>query len=194
VHEAIADPELHPLIAHLMSAELAPTLEPTSGLDPAAYQRALLARFANPALRHRLRQIAMDGSQKLPQRLLPPLLQRLRRGQSVAALTLALAAWMRFVAGCDEQGNSYLVDDPQHQRIAAVVKECLPAGTGATPEVRQIDGATLAAGLLGIEEVFGAELPQLPAIRQQLGQQLSRLLQTGARATLRHTLNNLYCN
>jgi hypothetical protein len=53
-------------------------------MDVAGYRAALMARFANPALRHRTQQIAMDGSQKLPQRLVAPWRARLERGPAFA--------------------------------------------------------------------------------------------------------------
>ena len=88
--------------------ESAATLSPPPGLDIARYRAALMARFANPALQHRTRQIAMDGSQKLPQRLVAPLLLRRADGRSVDALTLAIAAWMRWQGGIDDAGQSFL--------------------------------------------------------------------------------------
>ena len=54
----------------LMMQEQAPTLSMPEGTDLNAYATLLIERFSNPSLRHRTWQIAMDGSQKLPQRLL----------------------------------------------------------------------------------------------------------------------------
>src|SRR3546814_9633273 len=78
-----------------------------------------MARFANPALMHRTRQIAMDGSQKLPQRLLATLAAR--RGQRSPALSLAVAAWMRWQAGVDDAGAAHTVDDPLAARTATAL-------------------------------------------------------------------------
>ena len=60
--------------------DAAPTLAMPAGTDLAAYSASLLQRFSNPALHHRTWQIAMDGSQKLPQRLLGTMQDRLRLG------------------------------------------------------------------------------------------------------------------
>ena len=73
VHEAISDPELRQLAERLMREEAATSFTPAPGQDLDAYADALLARFGNPALAHRLAQIAMDGSQKIPQRWLATL-------------------------------------------------------------------------------------------------------------------------
>ena len=73
VHQAIGDPELAPMIDKLMREEAATSLTPAPGQDLSAYADALIDRFKNPALNHRLIQIAMDGSQKIPQRWLETL-------------------------------------------------------------------------------------------------------------------------
>jgi fructuronate reductase len=179
VHEAIAEPDFRSLLQHLMQAELAPTLEPTPDLDLITYQQALLQRFANSALQHRLRQIAMDGSQKLPQRLLAPLRARLRAGQSFTAIALAIAAWMRYALGRDEQGVAYSVDDPLAARLAAI------AG------VRSAGAAQLSADFLQLSEVFGEDLSHNPAVVAAISRQLERLLNHGARATVRRLLAEL---
>ncbi|WP_207382970.1 mannitol dehydrogenase family protein [Pseudaestuariivita atlantica] len=116
--EAVRDVMAHPVAAlvdrHMAAA--ARTVSPD--LDTDAYRAALLDRFANPAIRHLCRQIASDGSQKLPQRLLAPAGIALQAGESLDTYALAVAAWLRFVAreGLD-------VADPLAARLAA-----LPAG------------------------------------------------------------------
>ena len=65
VHEAIADPQLQALTRLLMIEEAAPTIDAAPDQDLAAYAESLIERFAEPAVRHRLAQIAMDGSQKI---------------------------------------------------------------------------------------------------------------------------------
>ncbi len=117
VHEFVGRPEGRALVEALWD-EAAETLEPPAGLDVPAYRRALMARFANPALQHRTRQIAMDGSQKLPQRLIAPMAERRARGLPVEALALAVAAWMRWQAGVTDLGEHFSIDDPIAARLA----------------------------------------------------------------------------
>lgn len=114
VHEAVADPAIRPLVERLMLAEAAPTIAAASGQDLPAYGEALLARFANPALDHRLTQIAMDGSQKVPQRWLATLVEQQRRGVRCPAILSALAAWLRHV-----RGDNGPVDDPRAADLRA---------------------------------------------------------------------------
>ncbi len=111
VNEAIADPAFRALVHGLMSEEVMPTLPAGVG-DVAAYRDALLERFANPALKHRTWQIAMDGSQKLPQRLLGTIRDRLGRNLPVTRAALGVAAWMRYVTGIGEGGDAIEVKDP----------------------------------------------------------------------------------
>ncbi|WP_296679411.1 mannitol dehydrogenase family protein [Novosphingobium sp.] len=94
VHQAIGDPAIRLLIDTLMRQEAAPTIDAAAGQNLDAYADALLARFANPALNHRLVQIAMDGSHKVPQRWLETLAIRQQRGLESPALLTAIAAWI----------------------------------------------------------------------------------------------------
>jgi fructuronate reductase len=173
VHEAVAEPDVLAFLRHLMACELAPTLAPTPGLDLAAYQSALVARFANPALQHRLQQIAMDGSQKLPQRLVQPARERIASGQTFDALALAIAAWMRYTLGRTEGGVAYAIDDP----LAGRLRNIADGATGSAAE--------LTAGFLGLEEIFGTDLRHHAPFVAAVSRQLEQLLAHGARAAMR---------
>lgn len=116
VAEAIAVPELRAHIAALMT-EVATTLTLPRSVDLHLYRNALLTRFANPALHHRTAQIAMDGSQKLPQRLFAPALVRAARGEKSPRIALGVAAWLRFLQGRAEDGSPLPLDDPQAERL-----------------------------------------------------------------------------
>jgi fructuronate reductase len=147
VHQAIGAYGFGALIEALWD-EAEATLDHVDGFDPAAYRAQLRARFANGALMHRTHQIAMDGSQKLPQRWLQTILATRRAGRGVPpALTLALAGWMRWQAGVNDAGMRFVVDDP----FAAETADALAAADGnRIEEVR---------GLLGIGAIFGSALP-----------------------------------
>ncbi len=171
VSEAIADPAIHKLIHGLMTDEVMATLPmPRATLE--AYRDQLLARFANPALKHRTWQIAMDGTQKLPQRLLGTIHDRLEKGQSIQRLALGVAAWMRYVTGIDEQGQPIDVKDPHAARLRAIAD-----GAGR-------DAEKLAAGLLAVQEVFGTDLPGNAAFTGPVTNHLKSLLESGAKATV----------
>lgn len=115
VADAVNRPELAALVRRYMHDEVAPTLAMPVGVDLAAYAEQLMARFANDSLRHRLQQVGMDGSQKLPQRWLPVALERLAQGGDVRCTILGLAAWMQYTSGRNLQGEPHSVDDPMAQ-------------------------------------------------------------------------------
>lgn len=108
VHEAIADDQLRSLVQRLMIEEAAPTIAAGDGQDLDAYAGELVTRFENPALNHRLAQIAMDGSQKIGQRWLETLAIQQQRGNSCEAILTAIAHWLNHVSGDARQ-----VEDPQ---------------------------------------------------------------------------------
>jgi len=114
VHEAIADPALNQAVRQLMN-EAAATL-PDSVRDGAGtYAGALLDRFANPGLEHRLRQIAMDGSLKLPIRILDTLRARRALGLDSPGCEATLHAWRDFLV--DELAAGRPLDDPAAARL-----------------------------------------------------------------------------
>lgn len=113
VHEAIRDPALRALAEQLMRHEAAPTITPAPGQDLGAYADALIARFANPSLNHRLIQIAMDGSQKIPQRWLETLERNAANARTCPAIREGLHAWIHHL-----QGHNGPVDDPMANRLS----------------------------------------------------------------------------
>ena len=108
VHQAVNDPAIRRQVEQLMRHEAQPALTAAPGQDLSRYVDALLARFANSALNHRLAQIAMDGSQKIPQRWLGTLLHHQQVGRQCPAMLTALAAWLWHV-----RGDQRPVDDPR---------------------------------------------------------------------------------
>ncbi|RZJ83063.1 MAG: mannitol dehydrogenase family protein, partial [Brevundimonas sp.] len=120
VHEAVAVPAFRAYVEALWD-EAQTTLDPPPGLDIPAYREALMARFSNAALMHRTRQIAMDGSQKLPQRLLAGAAERLAAGQDIDAMALGVAAWMKWQSGVTEGGETVVVDDPLASKTAELL-------------------------------------------------------------------------
>jgi fructuronate reductase len=118
VAEAMADPTLAAFTERLMREDIAPALAPTPGLDLAAYITAILTRFRNPAIRHQLAQIAWDGSQKLPFRVLGTIEDALAAGRAVDRLAVPVAAWMLFAARRVRSGEALV--DPLARAIAAI--------------------------------------------------------------------------
>lgn len=115
VHQAITDPDLGPIVRQLMCNEAAASLAPTAGQDLTAYAEALIERFNNPSLAHRLAQIATDGTQKIPQRWLAPLAALEQSGRPAPSLLFALAAWIAFICTTLQR-----IDDPLAARLAGI--------------------------------------------------------------------------
>ncbi len=172
VSDAVADPAFRKLIHGLMTEEVIPTLH-MPDVDLAAYRDQLLERFSNPALKHRTWQIAMDGSQKLPQRLLGTIRDRLAAGGSITRLTLGVAAWMRYVTGVDEDGEAIDVRDPLALRMMAIAAD---AGE---------DAEALFDGLAALNEVFGTDLAGNSVFRSAVVGHLDALFDEGAAETVR---------
>ncbi|MEV6373517.1 mannitol dehydrogenase family protein [Micromonospora musae] len=161
---ALADDELAATAEALMVEDVTPTLRAPDDLDLAGYRKQVLQRFANPALRHRTVQVAMDGSQKLPVRLLGTVRDRLAVGAIPRQAALAVAAWMAYVAkGRDAHGRALPLDDPLADRLRVAAA----AGAG--------DPKRLVGSLLQVEEIFGTDLPEHDGFRDVLIDQVARL-------------------
>lgn len=171
VAEAMQSP-LADFIKDLMDEEITPTLPTIKGNDLNAYKSALIERFCNPDLKHRTWQIAMDGSQKLPQRLLGTIRDRLRHNASIERLSLGVAAWMRYVYGQDEKGHKIDVQDPMASIFLDIAKK-----TGPNAEL-------LAQELMQLKSIFGEDLPQNKIFRDTINQKLDKLFKNGALATI----------
>ena len=173
VAAAMANPDLVRFVQKLMAEDVTPTLPAPDGANLPAYCAALVERFRNPALKHRTWQIAMDGSQKLPQRLLGTIRDRLAAGADISRPALGVAAWMAYVRGVDEKGAAIDVRDPLAAQLRGIADA---AGR---------DAARLAQGLVAVEAIFGTDLPGNTRFVQAVTKSLEGLLAKGAAAVLR---------
>jgi fructuronate reductase len=164
IAEAVVDPGLARYARRLLAEDILPTVDAPSDVDVEEYGRTVLDRFANSAIRYRTLQVAMDGSQKLPQRLLGTVADRRRAGGQPRWAALAVAAWMRFAAGVADDGRALPLDDP----LAA--------------EIRSAAGNVDA--LLGLRAVFPAELAADAELRGLLVEWLDALSRHGVADTL----------
>jgi fructuronate reductase len=172
VADAMADPAIARFVSEMMDDEITPTLRLPAGADVAAYKRALLIRFSNSALRHRTQQIAMDGSQKLPPRILGTIRDRIAAGAPYPRLATVVAAWMRYVEGHDANGQSYDIRDP----LSPTLAECVVRSNG--------DPAQLATKLLSVGAIFGPDLAANLEFRDLVVKQLAHLFKSGIRSAI----------
>jgi len=178
-HETIADatgdPVFRRFIEAMMDEEVLPTIRVPSSVDAIGYRHEVIARFANTAIRHRCAQIAMDGSQKLPPRLLGTIRDRLAAGAPFPRLALAVAGWMRYVTGTDESGRAIDVRDPLSERLARIVRDAGP------------EPVHLVVGLTAIVEIFGDDLAHDPRFIAAVTQALEHLFEAGSRRAVAAT-------
>lgn len=120
--EAMADPRIGPFVEAMMREELASTLREEPGFDIQRYASEILERLRNPTIRHSLRQIAGDGSQKLPYRLLAPAKDVLASGRPIGRLAAPVAAWIAFVIAETRAGRR--VNDPLADELAGIAGRC----------------------------------------------------------------------
>ena len=148
--ETIADTMANPAFAALADqlwSEIIPAVTAPPNVSLQNYAAALKARYANPAIRHRTWQIAMDGSQKLPQRILGTLSENISAGRPSPGLCLAVAAWIRYIGGVDEAGQPFEVKDPLSQHLRTL------SDAAQTP-------AEKVTALLAVAQVFPPTLAQ----------------------------------
>ena len=171
-HETIADTMSDTVFADYLKilwAEIIPAIQAPPGVDLADYSDALFERYSNSNIRHRTWQIAMDGSQKIPQRLLGTLRENINAGRNSPGLYLAVAGWMRYVSGVDESGQSIDVRDPLVNKLQQIT-------ANATTPVETV------ASLLAVEEVFPPDLVE--KLRKPLNTAALRLWAVGARCAV----------
>ena len=145
IASCIGEPHIRNFVHRLMSQEVAPHLARSDWAD---YRDALIARFANPYLKHSVHQIATDSSQKIPQRWPPSVLGQIAQGASFEHHALAAAVFVRYTLGVDEQGEAYTLNDPQAESLMA-----MGAAQRTEPEV-------CVRALLAREDLWGSALPQ----------------------------------
>lgn len=114
VRDVMADGALARLVRRHLDAAQA-TLPPMPGIDLAAYGRDLALRFENPAIAHVTFQIAMDGSEKMPQRIF----SAVPRAQDLRPFSFATAAWLRHVSGSTHDCAPYDLRDPRAAALQA---------------------------------------------------------------------------
>lgn len=170
INDCMGDENYRVAARALMLNEQAPTLK-VQGVDLTRYADLLIERYSNPALRHRTWQIAMDGSQKLPQRMLDSVRWHLAHNSRFDLLALGVAGWMRYVGGVDEQGNAIEVNDP----LLPVIQQAVQ---------NSAEGESRVEALLEIEAIFGNELPQVALFTQAVKEAYQTLLAEGAKATV----------
>jgi fructuronate reductase len=161
VFEAMRDAPLAGFVERFAKQDIVAAVPAVSGLDLGGYADAVLGRYRNPAIRHLLSQIASDGSQKLPYRIVDTLEAALAAGRSIDRVVVPLAAWMAFIQRSARAAQP--INDPLADTLAAI-------GNGA-------DGAAdLASRLLAIRNIFPARIAEDPRVGRAVEAALADIL------------------
>jgi len=174
VAQAMAQPALHTFVERLMIADIEPTLTAPQPGALAAYRQSILRRFENPAMRHQLAQIAWDGSQKLPIRILGTIADALRAGRPLARLAVPIAAWMHFVRARARDGVEIV--DPLAAQLAALGRRVMGEAGHDLPLFFELPG------------VFAPALTQEPQFTRALSEAYDIIAARGALAAVAATI------
>ncbi len=163
--DAVADPLLAEFVRRMLLEETLPTLTPVPGISSETYVEQSLLRLTNRAIRHRNHQVATDGSQKIVQRLLNPVRDRLRTDGSIALLSVSVAGWMTYLIRSSARfGKSWTVSDPYADRIARLA------------DTIGGDIGELTAGILAIDTIFDRDLAENSVFRVAVTEAVEGLL------------------
>lgn len=176
IDECMQDANYVKAARHLMLQEQAPTLK-VKGVDLQAYADSLLDRYRNTGLKHRTWQIAMDGTLKLPQRMLDSIRYHLAHNTAFDCLALGVAAWMRYVSGIDDAGHLIEVCDPSVDKIKVLV-------------ANSADNQERVKALLSLTHVFGEDLTNNSKFIDQVTDAYISLRNIGAKQTVEKLAQN----
>ncbi|MEE3663976.1 fructuronate reductase [Brenneria sp. g21c3] len=170
IDECMQDTDYVQAARQLMLDEQAVTLH-VENVDLAAYAESLLTRYRNTGLKHRTWQIAMDGTLKLPQRMLDSIRVHLAQGTPFNLLALGVAGWMRYVGGVDDGGKNIEISDPLQDALAQLVAQ-------------SADGQDRVEALLSLRNVFGDDLADNASFVQQVSAAYALLQRYGAKKSV----------
>ena len=165
-------------IQYLWAKEIIPTLETPEGENLSDYCGNLLKRYQNPSIEHRTWQIAMDGSQKLPQRIFETVSDLIKHQRKFQGLALAIAAWMKYVTGIDLGGKAIDVRDPLANDLAMIAQK------SKTSE-QYVDT------ILDQSKVFPANLRDSSAFRAEVQKSYKFMETYGSLSSIKNLMSNL---
>ena len=171
INDCMKDESFKQATLSLMLQQQAPTLNVPPQVNLQQYAEKLIERFSNPSLKHRTWQIAMDGTQKLPQRMLDSIRWHIKHNSDFSLLALGVAGWMRYVGGIDDNNQIIDIRDPMSEQLRKVVNTT-------------IDGAERVDQLLKLKTVFGTDLPKNEKLKTLLKNYYLSLMKNGAKSTL----------
>jgi len=172
VDEVLADPTWNSFVKKMMNDEVKPLLPAIPGVDLDQYCATLLARFSNPTLKDEIARLCIGGSGKLPQFIMPSIAEHIMAGNPVARrLTLAVAAWFRYLSGKAEDGSEFTISNTDEIDIENL-------------QAKARDGGKLPTNLMSIKNLFGDDLRDDVPFMVELTKALDSLYMRGAKKTM----------
>ncbi|MET0416271.1 MAG: mannitol dehydrogenase family protein, partial [Actinoplanes sp.] len=172
IADALEIPHKADVLRRLIAEDVAASFTPPEGVRVVDYGEQVLARFGNPAIRHRTLQVATDGSQKLPQRVLHTIADLRASGRSARWGALVVAAWLRFALGYADDGRSLPLQDP----LAGPIRAALDAG--AQSPAGAVDA------VFALREIVPVQVASDDEVRAEVTAWLTALARHGVEATL----------
>jgi len=173
INECMNDDNYKKATIQLMMTQQAPTLNVPSHVNLAQYANKLIERFSNPALQHKTAQIAMDGTQKLPQRILDAIRWHIKHNSDFSLLALAVAGWMRYIGGIDDNNQPFEIKDPMAEQLKTVVS-------------LSDDGIDRVNKLLSLQAIFGTDLSSNSQFKQCVTAHYLALMTDGAKQIIKN--------
>ena len=163
VADAMADEALAQFVERLIHVDIIPALSPA--FDLGRYSAEILERFRNPSIAHKLSQIAWDGSQKLPYRLLDSVTDAIAGGRPLSRLAVPIAAWMLFVERQARSGTAIV--DPLADELCGIGRH-----------------GTIPGDLLGMRNIFAEGVAGNAAFRHALEKAIAAFRSGGPRSLI----------
>lgn len=154
VYDAIRDPRVRGWVEDWW--DVAARHLPLPAEEIQGYRDALVERYENPKIRHLLAQIAADGSQKLPIRIVPALLADRAAGAMPTGAVRAVAAWVLHLRGLGAP-----VTDAYAAEVVPLAEGPLGEAVGRVLHRLGVDDAEVATAVLDEAETL-TELSHQP--------------------------------
>ncbi|MFT3987802.1 mannitol dehydrogenase family protein [Aestuariivirga sp.] len=167
VHEAMENPLIRAFLDKVEKEEVIPTVPPVPNTDLGDYYKLIVRRFSNPKIGDTIRRLCLDGSNRQPKFIVPPIAEQLKSGGSIAGLALESALWCRYCAGTTDSGKVIEPNDPNWAKLQELAK----AARG-NPDV-----------WLGMQDIYG-HVGKDPRFRDAFHKALSAVWKNGAAATI----------
>ena len=171
ISDTMTNPDYKDAAFRMMMDNQAPTLNMPEGTDLKQYAELLIERFVNPSLKHQTWQIARDGSQKPPQRMLESIRYHLNNDTDFSFLALGVAGWMRYVGGVDDSGAQIDVRDPMAEVFKSVYE-------------RNSTNESVMNELLNLEGIFGSDLIENQTFTSEVLKALDKITSDGCRISV----------